>query len=58
MVATAIAYFLSALFFLIGCYGFYQVGSDVIEASKEPASIIVSFAFIAAAWGCAYLGGI
>lgn len=58
IVASAIAYSMMAFFLACGVFGLYRIGAGQISASREPFLLCVSFAFIAAAWGCAYLGGI
>lgn len=41
MIASAIAYFVTALFFTIGIFAFYRVGSDKAPADKENAYLLV-----------------
>lgn len=59
MVASAIAYFLTGLFALMGANALYRVsaGSPSV-ADKEFAYSIAGFVFFGVAWGCAWLGGI
>jgi len=58
MVASGIAYFLTALFAAVGLRGFYRIGRDLIPASEENRLCFLSIAYLGLAWGCAYLGGI
>lgn len=58
MVANAIAFFLTAIFFASGIYGFYCIGQKQVPEDDEGKYLVVSFLFLAAAWFCAKLGGI
>lgn len=58
MIANAIAFFLTAIFFASGIYGFYRIGQQKVPKVDEGKYLVVSFLFLAAAWFCAKLGGI
>jgi len=55
--ASAIAYFMTALFFFFGFFGLVDLA---LKRNKgDPAMyFFIAIGFFAAAWGCAYLGGI
>jgi hypothetical protein len=55
MIASAIAYLLTAIFGLMGLLAF---GLWLFDAKTHGEGFVGGVIFIIAAWGCAYLGGI
>lgn len=58
MIANAIAFFLTAIFFTIAIYGFYQVGQKKVNEEEEGGYLLVGFVMLLLAWICAKIGGI
>lgn len=58
MIATAIAYTMTAFFLLLGINGFWMLGTDKEPVGKTNVFVAGSFACLFLAWGCAWLGGI
>lgn len=59
MIASSIAYGLTALFVLFGVlFLVVTIKNTDWPAERSIAGTVVGFAMFFAAWGCAYLGGI
>lgn len=58
MIATAIAYTMTAIFALLGIASIVNLVAKDMEPAKTFATFIIGMMFFGLAWGCAYLGGI
>lgn len=58
MIASSIAYFLTAVFFGIGIHCLIRVGLDRVPVAKEGTHILAAFIFLVLAFVWAKLGGI